>query len=263
MPFLLRCSTRLLFAILLFSPITTSASSLAELVWIENQQNTNYIRFGFYDGNEWSIEDKFLYESSNPITSLALGTDQYGSKTLVWSEQIRSKTVLMIMNAKSDNDKSNQLNWSAASLFIDEGRENFSSSILFDQNGKGWLFWSETKANFSDVMLRRFDGYSWQQAERVHPENNVPDNLPRAKIDHEGNIKVEWNSYDFQKGDYVQKTRVYPTTTVDKEEPNDLLDSVGRADIPIPREISPQVSALLHFPGNKMIQSEALVRASQ
>jgi len=233
------------------------SDKVADLLWIESEAKKESIKFARYDTEEWTFDDKPLYVSENPLTSLALGTDQQGQKLLIWTEQRRTKTVLMSMTAITD--PVGKLKWSSPSIFSDHGRENFSASIVYDPNDQSWVFWSATTQNFSDIVVRRSNSGVWGEPEQVHSNNDVPDNSPRASVNQDGRVSVEWNSYDLDSNAYIMKNEDFEISTDDSTKvPNKLVDMIAEADIPLPTKINTERSVLLHFPLNQMIQSVTL-----
>ncbi len=256
------CIAHILLVPILYFTAISSFAAQAELIWIESDRKVKNIRFAGYSNEEWVVREEPLYTSENPLTSLALGTDKKGRKLLVWTEKKRAKTVLMSMvsvanSSKTESDR--KLEWSAPTLFSDYGRENYSASIVSDQNGVSWVFWSTTRDNYSDIVVQRFVDGSWTDPQRVHTANEVPDNTPRAMIDEKGSIIVEWNSFNLDLGDYVVKRKNYPISVDAGEEiPIKLTDSVIENEIPLPLAMSTEFPALIHFPNNQVIQSRLL-----
>ncbi len=255
--YLLQYFSRLAFLPLAVLLIAESASaSFADLVWVDSSDNTQSIKFAEYDGEEWVFYEEPIYNSDNALTSLALGTNVIGLKTLIWTEQIRAKTVLMSMSANVDS--SGKLLWSLPSIFSDEGRENFSASIVHDSNGQGWVFWSETRGNFSDIVVRRSTGGSWGLISPVNAINDVPDNQPHASVTEAGNVIVEWSSFDIAAGLFQMKNREYSISSAFERNAIKLVDIVSPTDVLLPEGMPVGNSKLIHFPQNQIVQSIVL-----
>jgi len=66
----------------------------AEVVWIDNSPDGGQVLWSeLLEDDVWS-EPTIIYKTKNPLTSPALGTDHYGNKLLIWTEQRRTKTIL-------------------------------------------------------------------------------------------------------------------------------------------------------------------------
>ncbi len=230
----------------------------AESIWIDTQDKVQRVMFAQLRGDEWQGES-LVYQTDNAMTSLALGTAPSGEKLMVWTEQKRLKTELMFMTASKIDGT---LRWSQASTFSNKGHENFSASIVYDKSGIAWVFWASTSEDYSDIVLRKFDG-SWGEIEQVHSKNTVPDIKPRASIAESGDVLIEWVSYDYQAADYVSRSRLY-LSTVDSDQlaTKILVDKVLPSDVQLPPNMYTGAQALLHFPTNQMIQSVLYTQGS-
>lgn len=242
-----------LFIALLCSRVAAYADTEAsvESLWIDTLGESQRLIFAQFIDDKWQ-DESLIYETHNAMTSLALGTAHSGQKLMVWTEQKRLKTELMFMTATEIDGR---LRWSQASTLSNKGHENFSASIVYDTAGTAWVFWASTRENYSDIVLRKFDG-SWGEIEQVHSKNTVPDIKPRASITELGDVLVEWQSYDYQVSDYVGRTRQYMSVTgPDKKTTEILIDKVLPSDVQLPSNMYTGAQALIHFPTNRMIQS--------
>ncbi len=254
-----------LFYSFLYTALLTSKASAdskddvsAESVWIDSQGQSQKVMFAQLIDDKWQ-DESLIYETDNALTSLALGSAPSGEKLMVWTEQKRLKTELMFMTAR---EVSGTLIWTQASTFSNKGHENFSASIVYDQYGTAWVFWASTREDYSDIVLRKFDG-SWGEIELVHTKNTVPDIKPRASITESGDVLIEWVSYDYQVGDYVSRFRQYKSTiSSDQQSAKTLVDKVLPSDVQLPPNMYTGAQALLHFPNNQMVQSVLYTQGS-
>ncbi len=255
---MLKISVNLLFHLIICSillssmePAYANGDISVESIWIDTDEESQRLMFAQFIGDEWQ-DESLIYETANAMTSLALGTGISGEKLIVWTEQKRLKTELMYMTASKVDGA---LKWTQAATFSNKGHENFSASIVYDSTGTAWVFWASTSEDFSDIVLRRFDG-SWGEAEQVHTKNSVPDIKPRASITESGDVLVDWVSYDFQVGDYVNRSRQYRIAArSDDQITKLLLDKVQPNNVQLPPNMYTGAQALMHFPTNQMIQS--------
>lgn len=250
------CAQLFVLLSLIIIPASSSAA-IAELAWIEAHSLVKNIRFANYDGSTWEVKPEPVYVSERPLTSLALGTDQQGKKILIWTEKTTVKSVLMFMTGSPNED--GKLSWSSAELFSDYGRENFSASIVYDRTGVGWVFWAATTRDYSDVVFLNMYSLSRDEPQYVHKINKVPDNRPKASINSDGHVSVEWTSFDFASDGYISKEQNFPSISEPVGALEELVDVVTKADVsPFPTEMRDEGNALLHFPDNQMIQSVSL-----
>lgn len=242
---------------MLVSLCTISASSsaaFAELVWIDSEPRVKNIRFAAYDGSKWLVKPESVYKSERPLTSLALGTDHQGKKILIWTEKTRVKSVLMFMTGTPR--ERGIISWSPAKVFSEYGGENFSASIVYDRTGEGWVFWAATTRDYSDIVFLNTSVLSTDEPQQVHKVNKVPDNRPKASVNSDGDVSVEWTSFDFASDGYVLQKQKFPILWESPRALAKLVDAVTEADVsPFPSEIDGEDNVLLHFPGNQMIQS--------
>jgi len=251
---IIRISTYVaIFLPLLFSGSLAygDSTATAEALWIDPQSKRQEIKFAQLIDGDW-YDEQVVYQSDNALTSLALGTAPSGEKLMIWTEQKRAKTALMYMTASNTGGT---LQWSTPSVFSDKGHENFSASIVYDLAGTAWVFWASTHEDFSDIVLRKYSG-SWEQIEKVHAKNSVPDIKPSASIIESGEVSIEWDSYDFEAGNYIRRNKQYSgAINLGEDSVKLLIDKVIPSDVQFPPNMYTGAQALLHFPSNQMIQS--------
>jgi len=243
---------------LLMGQASADSDVSVESLWIDTQGQSQKVMFAQLIDDKWQ-DESLIYETDNAMTSLALGSAPSGEKLMVWTEQKRLKTELMFMKAR---EVAGGLKWTRASTFSNKGHENFSASIVYDKSGTAWVFWASTREDYSDIVLRKFDG-SWGEIEQVHSKNTVPDIKPRASITESGDVLVEWVSYDFQASDYVSRSRQYTAAESSNEQSLKILvDKVLPSDVQLPPNMYTGAQALLHFPNNQMVQSVLYTQGS-
>jgi hypothetical protein len=139
--------------------------------------------------------------------------------------------------------------WQPATQFYSGGTNNFAPFVINDLNGNTWVFWSLTQAqNLSDVVFSiRQDGAAaegniangWSAPKAVHPLNKVPDIVPIAILDKNGDIQVYWQTYDFSVNNYVQKsTTLKAVVNTQNQQTIGLdpqhIDPIQLASLPVP-----------------------------
>lgn len=227
-----------------------TTSPLAELVWVEQQEKQNTIYISALINEKWTAPQQ-IYQSTELLTSPALGTDNSGNQLLIWTEYRRSKTVLK--SSRRNNGES----WQEPTLFSDTGSENYASCIVFDRQNNAWVFWSSTRSDLSDIFFSKSEGFTWSRPQLVHSANAVPDILPIAALTPEGHVRVSWTRYSFKQNSYTQDEKTF-AKNVTQPNPAPLLDAVSEKDIKLPAFLSRNSVSLLHFPGNEMIQSRPI-----
>lgn len=255
----------------LLSMLTATCSSVvlaseAELVWAENGVSKvaekeaekgveSRIMFSQLENDGWS-KPLELYRSENPVTSLALVTDLKNTKILVWTEQFRFRSVLMKKQATG-----RPANWSKAELFSDYGKENFAATMVVDAANDIWLFWSANHGDLDDIYLLKRTSQGWGRPQRTHDQNKVPDILPAAQLDAAGNVSLDWRSYSLADGAYVTLNRVFELEKKwqngYKSDPKEVPE-ITLKDVSLPDFVPADATALMHFPSNRMNQSEKI-----
>lgn len=253
MPLKLKRQILTIYAALFMVPSFASGVA-SEAVWVEAQKDIYSIRFARLIDDEWEQFDSPLYTSENAMTSPALGTNSQGRKILIWTEQKKSRSILMSITGEPT--ATGGLIWSLPSIFSKYGSENFAATIVHDINDEAWVFWSATLDTYSDIVMQRFAGQSWSEPVRVNKTNEVPDDLPRAQITEENRVKVQWNTFDLDSGVSVVRFKEFsirhngsPTKRLK------AVDNIDEREVSMPTNLPPYTPALLHFPTNAMIQS--------
>ena len=239
--------------LLLLSVASPSMAAEAEVVWTHFDGEHHQILFSAYSDEVWQRPGELVYSSSNPLATPVIGTLPSGEKLLIWAEMVRNKVKLMFSQSTTRADRS----WAEANVFSDLGNENLAPSLVTDLNGQVWVFWSSSSAQPSDVYLRRFDGTAWSSPELVHAANQVPDNSVQASLNSDGNVYLEWNTFDFEINDYRLDSKTFIT---ENPYPDGLriTDRLNPVDIPQPDFIGFDGRAVIHFPENKLTQNLVL-----
>ena len=227
----------------------------AELLWIEQLQTEYQVRFSELIDGQWT-PPKVLFASDNSLTSPALGSSSSGDRLAIWTEQRRAKTVLQSMHQTAGG------RWGPARIFTDTGRENYAASIVFDLNDVAWVFWSSTRKALSEIFMAKSAETGWSKPQQIHPENSVPDILPVAALNTNGDVEVEWTQYSFAEAKYLRigKTIAASQSGSVANSNNKRLssDAVAIEDLALPKFLPHNALSALHFPTNMMIQSRPI-----
>jgi len=225
----------------------------AEIVWTKFDGKQHQIVFSAYDGEHWLTPGEVVYSSANPLATPVIGTLPSGEKLLIWAEIVRKKVKLMYSQSITAVSRT----WADADVFSDIGKENLAPTLVTDLNDHVWVFWSSSSSLPSDIYMRKFDGSDWSKAERIHSANQVPDNSAHASLNTDGNIYLEWNTFDFEINDYRLDSKTFIT---ENPYPDGIrvTDTLNPADIPSPDFIGFEARAVIHFPNNKLIQNQVL-----
>ncbi|MFT5571169.1 MAG: hypothetical protein ACI9FR_000077 [Cryomorphaceae bacterium] len=225
-------------------------AQLAELVWAEVGSENNVIEYSQWDGETWS-DPIHIYENSNEIATPSLATQADGTKVLIWTEQQRRKSVLMWEKRGSTDEE-----WSQASVFSRFGNENVSPSLVTDFAGTLWVFWSAQQSDLSDVFVSKQHAGSWSEPIQVNAVNKVPDIKPLAQILEDGTVQVEWQSYDFEVGDYVLRQKSFSgDVKTSQTQPEGEFADMDPQKVSLPSFVSGQIYVTMHLPKNQLIQS--------
>lgn len=225
----------------------------AEIVWVEQNNELQSIHLSSYNGEHWTPPSAPLFTSNNALSSVKLGTDNNGTKLMVWSEQIIDKTVLMFSQKKPNE------HWSKEKVLYAAGSENYAGSIVFDSNNRGWFFWSFADEYLADIVYLQFHNGKPGRLQSLHPNNQVPDIHPIASLNVNGNIKVTWTTYDLEKDRYIQTSKVLSINPKQKFLFNKHNESEIE-NIPTPDFIPKNALSLIHIPGMRMVQSALVER---
>ena len=227
----------------------------AELLWVEQVQKEQQIKFSALVNGEWS-DPVILFTSENSLTSPALGSSSSGDRLVIWTEQRRTKTVLQSMQQGAGSA------WGAARIFTDTGRENYAASIVYDLNDQAWVFWSSTRKDLSEIFVATTGANGWSKPQQIHPDNAVPDILPVAALNRDGDIEVAWTQYSFAQEKYIRTSKTFSASPLGHSaEQNIRLQinaPVAVEDIELPSFLPDNALSALHFPTNKMIQSRPI-----
>ena len=226
----------------------------AEIFWIDRGMQKD-IMLSRLESDAWSKPEP-VYSTENPITSLAVATDLDGATVLIWTERLKIKTVLMHSQRFSQ-----QQGWSKAELFSDFGKENFAASMVVDRANRIWLFWAANHGDLDDIYMVRRNLNGWSEPLRIHPANAVPDIRPQAQLNQHGNIYVEWQSYSFDESDYLSVNREFKVDksleSLYKAKPKENAE-MALTDLSLPAFIPIKSAATVHFPNNRLLQTETL-----
>ncbi len=231
---------------------------VVEALWVEPSTDGHLLNMSRYDGKNWA-EPSTILSRKHPITSPAIATDLNGTKLVIWSELVDDKSILM-QSEKLDITSA----WSEPVIFSDFGVENLGVSIIVDPNGTKWVFWAANQGDLDDIYYVNNQNGGWSKPQRVNSENEVPDFRPKTKILSDGDLLVEWKTYDFSVGQYIDAERLFKLDKSEKSRYKPSLNEDGDLeedgdvfveDIPLPNFLPSNRASIFHFPDNKLSQS--------
>lgn len=242
-------------------PISALAAPVvAELVWFETNEQKQQIRYASYSDDQWTVQEAPLFETKNLISGPTIVTKHSGDKLLVWSESDKNSNVsLMLMKGSKDKQK---ILWGKPTILHDQYKENLGSSAVVDLNDTVWLVWSASGQKPSDIKLIKITNNSFSAVEDVHEVNNSPDVLPQTNLNNQGQVLVEWQHFDKKQFTHVSVTKKYTSKKLNEAEFENIQRSL-KTEITLKEIISPDFipqnqRLVIHFPQNKLHQSEAL-----
>ena len=238
---------------MLLGSLDFACAQHAELVWVERDAVEHRVYVSSFVDDDWSEPTQPLVISEHAIAGTALSTDFQGNKVLVWTEQFKAKTRLFYMTKRVSGA------WTDRQLLYSEGLENFAGSLVFDLNDTGWFFWSSADDGFANIRLMKFKNLVPQAAQIVSPKNNAPDIHPIAKLDQQGQVILEWTSFDRASNQYLQKERLFEVS-YEVAQKLDGKNETALDSIPLPTFLPTNRRSLIHFPGNNMVQSTAVLQ---
>ena len=225
-------------------------ASEADLLWVEVGV-PNQIMRSKLDNYQWS-EPEVIYSSKNSLTSIGVVKDLEENEFLVWTEQLKTRSVIMKMQRGN-----RQNSWSPAKLFIDFGKENLASTMVVDRTNQIWLFFSSNQGDLDDVYLSIRSKSGWSTPTKVNSKNKVPDIQPHAKLTKDGDVYVSWRSYDFGTGDYLTQDVVFELDKSLKSsyKTDPVVPELSFNDLVLPSYIPSTYTGLVYFPKNRIQQS--------
>ena len=111
-----------------------ASAQLAELVWAQAFPKQHKLFHSTWDGKHWS-KPEIIKSADHAMATPVLSVRSDGSKLLIWSQQVKQKSVLMLSSLQ-DKSKS----WSPSIVLSRLGIENVSPSIVRDLTGNVWVF---------------------------------------------------------------------------------------------------------------------------
>ncbi len=190
----------MLLAILLWSPLFLQAGELlpagssgeADLVWSQGVGGRHVVLYSRLEKGKWrpveQVSDDYR-ENLHPVVD----RDSLGRSWIFWTAL--DDTGLAIRYTVG-----NQGNWSVPATVPSELRSNIAPSVIIDQADTVHVVWAGNDGGLDDIYHSLYSGGSWSDPERIHPENHVPDVLPRVDIDAQGRVEVTWKQ--FRDGQY-------------------------------------------------------------
>lgn len=160
----------------------------AEMVWVGKADKGNVILYSVLQNDVWSKPATLSEEGrTNLIPAMAAGIT--GSTFVVWPVAAGDNTSLMYTIVQrgmilADTRK-----------FATGLTTNMAPSLAVDYDGKAWLVWSGNKGTTSDIYYTYWENNRWHAPEKAHPDNDVPDVLPKLKVEPDGTVMVNWSTY--------------------------------------------------------------------
>ena len=183
--------------LLIFSPHIWAQD--AQFIWAEDDSNGSRILLSQHKNGVWQPAEKIVDDNKLNILP-TIGSDQKGHKLAVWSMVDGSNSVLKYSIKHGTR-------WSTPRVLADEMSTNLAPTVVFDSNDVCWVFWSANNNDDDDIYVSKFAAGVWSQAKMVNADNDVPDILPEAGLDDNGNIWVSWQQ--LQENEYVEVTKSY------------------------------------------------------
>ncbi len=229
-------------------------SQRAETVWVEAANGSNSIVLSELRDDEWSAP-AIIYSTENPISRPSMATLPENSKLMIWSEQQLLRSVLMMARKDAASDV-----WQEPQLFSDFGKENTGVSVLVDLNGQLWVFWAANKTGLDDVYYVQERGGSWSEPRLINQPNDVPDHLPMATNLTNGDVQLDWLSFNFVSSSYLTQTKVFKldVPAVHQLDSDAIEKELTLADVSLPSGLDPLAPAILHYPNNRLVQTIVL-----
>lgn len=176
------------------------ADAVALLVWAERDDHGRYaMQISQYDGRRWT-EPLRIADGDDEQILPAVGSNDQGDVWVAWTELhglfgvIRYRVALRGV-------------WSAPATLASNTLSDMAPSVTVDADGQAWMVFSGSDGSQDDIFVARWVDAGWSRPERIHPENNVPDILPRIFRDAGGRPVVQWRNFDGEAYQYVVSRR--------------------------------------------------------
>ena len=239
-----------LIAVVLLISATVRAQQ-AEFIWSEEDQNGSQIMLSSYKQGAWQPGEKIVDDNNlNILPAIAVNSKNH--KLAVWSAVSTNHSELKYSIKRGGK-------WQAAQTLSKQMSTNLAPVVVFDNNDICWVFWSANSGEDDDIYVSKYIQGEWTQAERVNQDNSIPDILPEAGQDENGNVWVTWQQ--LQNNGYVELSRSFEiqskrrlaqssATKIDKIRQMKQQSDLGSAIQP-PEFVKTRSRATLYLPGNK------------
>jgi len=184
-------------------PASLALAADAEYIWAENDYPGSTLYMSTYQNGAWGDREViFSDEHLNILPSL--GSDSQGNHLAVWVTLMpQGSSVLRYSWQQNDG-------WTEPEILWDGFKENLAPVVLFDAADTAWVFWSANDGDDDDIYQASFVDGNWNPPRQVNRENDVPDILPSAILDQNGNVVVHWQQLQ-PDATYQERSKVVAT----------------------------------------------------
>ena len=185
----------LLVLLYVYSSLTLGAEDRepprAAIIWHELKEQRYHVMISEYEDEVW-LPPQIVAQSESPVTTPSLAVNDDQSLMAIWSQQAFGAVRLMFADKKKNEDE-----WSVPQILLSDGAWNMNPNLVKDGAGQLWLFWSSSIDGDTDIyLMNKSVNSTWSEKQRVHLDNDVPDNKPQARLGQTGDVQLEWFHLD-------------------------------------------------------------------
>ncbi len=161
--------------------------SVIDLVWTGKDADRNIIFLSSKKHGQWS-EPEHIIDFSSDSLHPTVDKDKLGNTWLTWTA-IDNEQFQIHYTEKQNNQ------WHDPESLTTTTKNNIAPFLLLDKDGIPFVVWSGNNDDDDDIYFSRFVKKNWQAAQRIHPDNSVPDILPALNLDAQKSLHVTWEQY--------------------------------------------------------------------
>ncbi len=166
-----------------------AAEAPAYLAWGERDAVGTYrMHFSRYDGASWSFP-VLLSEGVHDEILPTVGSDPQGRIWVAWAE-LQGIHGVIRYRVFSNGE------WGAPETLTTATSSDLAPWLAVDPEGRAWMVFSGSDGIQDDVYAVHWLGDGWSVPEKVHPDNQTPDILPRIAIAADDHPVVTWQGFD-------------------------------------------------------------------
>ena len=170
--------------------IAFDQSGNALAVWSEFDGTRRNIWSNRFNGTSWEVAEKIVIEDLGSAGSPQVAFDQSGNALAVWQQSDGTRSNIW-------SNRFNGMSWGGAEkIETDDLGTVFNPQIAIDHSGNALAVWSQSDGTRSNIWSNRFNGTSWEVAEKIEIDDLGGAFGSQIAIDQSGNALAVWAQDD-------------------------------------------------------------------